>query len=205
MEFYYWNALTPTKDLIDIYDTEKDTRFKSWYVYVGKGEKTWTNPFGEEVEMEQTSLTGYVLLKHFDKNNKSIYANTAYDFRTDNNIIVLRYADVLLMYVEAMLEQNNGVTTDPLAVQSFNSIRERAGLETLSSVTRDGLRNERRRELAFEGLRHFDLVRWKIAKDVMNNLVTPGGPCHFEDRYYVWPFTQSEIDINPKLDQKSGY
>lgn len=150
-------------------------------------------------------MTGYILLKHFDKNDKAIYSNSAYDFRTDNNIIVLRYADVLLMYVEAMLEQNNGVTTDPLAVQVFNSIRERAGLETVSSVTRDELRNERRRELAFEGLRHFDLIRWKIAKDVMNNLVTPGGPCHFEDRYYVWPFPQSEMDINPNLDQKSGY
>lgn len=205
MEFYYWSALTPTQDLIDIYDLEKDKRAKSWYVYAGEGGKKWTNPFGNEVEIEQTTLTGYILLKHFDKNDKNIYSNSAYDFRTDNNVIVLRYADVLLMYVEAMLEQNNGVTTDPLAVQVFNSIRERAGLETVSSVTREELRKERRRELAFEGLRHFDLIRWKIAKDVMNNLVTPGGPCYFEDRYYVWPFPQSEMDINPNLDQKSGY
>lgn len=205
MEFYYWSALSPMQDLIDMYDLENDKRAKSWYVYVGEGEKTWINPFGEEVSVEQTTLTGYILLKHFDKNDRSIYSNSAYDFRTDNNIIVLRYADVLLMYVEAMVEQNNGSTTESLALESFNSVRERAGLEPVLSISRSELRDERRRELAFEGLRHFDLLRWGIAKDVMNKLVTPGGPCHFEDRYYVWPFPQSEMDINPNLDQKSGY
>lgn len=205
MEFYYWNALSPTKDLMDIYDLEKDKRAKSWYVYAGEGKKSWINPFGEKVETEQSTLTGYILLKYFDKNDKSIYDNSAYDFRTDNNAIILRYADILLMYVEAMLEQADGVTTDPLAVQSFNSIRERAGLDPVSSVSREELRDERRRELALEGLRHFDLLRWKTAKEVMNKLVTPGGACHFEDRYYVWPFPQSEMDINSNLDQKTGY
>lgn len=204
-EIYYQTFMTPTKDLMDIYEIEKDKRFLSWYVYVGIDEKKWINPFGDEVETERPTMTGYILLKYFDKNDRSIYVNSAYDFRTDNNIILLRYADVLLMYVEAMLEQNNGVTNDPLAVQVFNDIRSRAGINPVNSVTRDELRKERRRELAFEGLRHFDLIRWKEAKKVMNKLETPVGVCRFDDRNYVWPFPQSEMDINPNLDQKLGY
>ena len=117
---------------MDIYDLEKDKRAKSWYVYAGEGEKSWINYFGEKVETEQSTLTGYILLKHFDKNDKSIYDNSAYDFRTDNNAIILRYADIVLMYVRSNVEQADaGVTTDP-AVQSFNSIRERAGLDPVS-------------------------------------------------------------------------
>lgn len=204
-EYYFWSALTPTPNLMDCYDLDNDNRVKSWYVKPLEDGKTWLNPFGEYVQVENNSLTGWMLLKHFDKNDKAIYSNGAYDFRTDNNIIIMRYADVLLMYAEAMLEQNGGSTNNPLALKCFNEIRNRAGIDTVDEITRDELRLERRREMAFEGLRHFDLVRWRIAGEVMNNLVTPGGQCHFEDRFYVWPFPQSEIDINPNLDQKEGY
>ena len=140
-----------------------------------------------------------------DKYKKETYTYTNYDFRTDNDVVILRYADVYLMYIEAMMEQGNGTISDTLAVKCMNEIRERAGLSSVTSVTRDELRLERRRELAFEGLRHFDLIRWKTAKEVMNSLVTPAGKCTFEDHMYVWPFPLSEMDVNPQLDQKSGY
>ena len=96
-----------------------------------------------------------------DKYKKETYTYTNYDFRTDNDVVILRYADVYLMYIEAMMEQGNGSTSDALAVKCMNEIRERAGLNSVTSVTRDELRLERRRELAFEGLRHFDLIRQK--------------------------------------------
>lgn len=205
MEFYYWSALSPTTDLISSYDAEKDKRVKAWYVNAGVGEKSWTNPMGDVVQTEQTTKTGWILLKHFDKNNKAIYSNSAYDFKTDNDVIVIRYADIYLMYIEALVEKGGGSTTDPDALKYMNEIRNRAGLENLTSISRNELRLERRRELAFEGLRHFDLVRWKIAKEVMSKLVTPAGKCTFGDHMYIWPFPQSEMDINPQLDQKVGY
>lgn len=205
MEFYYWSALSPTSDLIGIYDVEKDNRAKSWFAYAGIGEKSWTNPMGEVVQIEQTTKTGWILLKHFDKNDKSIYANSAYDFKTDNDVVIIRYADIYLMYIEALVEKGGGQTSDANALKYMNEIRGRAGLDNLITITRNDLRLERRRELAFEGLRHFDLVRWKEAKDVMNSLETPGGKCTFKDHMYIWPFPQSEMDINPQLDQKNGY
>lgn len=205
MEFYYWSALSPTSDLIGIYDVEKDNRAKSWFAYAGIGEKSWTNPLGEVVQIEQTTKTGWILLKHFDKNDKSIYANSAYDFKTDNDVVIIRYADIYLMYIEALVEKGGGQTSDANALKYMNEIRGRAGLDNLVTITRNDLRLERRRELAFEGLRHFDLIRWKEAKDVMNSLETPAGKCTFKDHMYIWPFPQSEMDINPQLDQKNGY
>lgn len=205
MQFYYWSALTPTEDLIAQYDVENDKRAKSWYAYAGKGGKTWTNPMGETAEVEQNTLTGWILVKHFDKNNADKYSQSAYDFRTDNDVIIIRYADIYLMYIEAMVEKGGGSTSDTDAVKYMNEIKSRAGIPEITTISREELRLERRRELAFEGSRHFDLIRWKTAKDVMSNLVTPAGKCRFDDRSYLWPFPLSEMDINPNLDQKPGY
>ncbi|MDL2255749.1 RagB/SusD family nutrient uptake outer membrane protein [Parabacteroides sp. OttesenSCG-928-K15] len=204
-EFYYWSALVPTVDLMAQYDHEVDKRAKAWYVHAEEGGKTWINPMGDLAMIEQNSLTQWIVLKHFDKNEPSKYAHSAYDFRTDNDAIIIRYADIYLMYIEAMVEKGGGTTTDANAVKYMNAIKERAGLPGVTSVTRDELRLERRRELAYEGLRHFDLIRWKTAKEVMSKLVTPGGQCRFDDRSYIWPFPLSEMDINPNLDQKAGY
>ncbi len=205
MQYYYWSALTPTEDLIAQYDIENDKRAKSWYAYAGVGGKTWTNPMGETAEVEQNTLTGWILVKHFDKNNADKYSQSAYDFRTDNDIIIIRYADIYLMYIEAMVEKGGGSTSDTDAVKYMNEIKNRAGIPEVTTISREELRLERRRELAFEGSRHFDLIRWKTAKEVMSNLVTPAGKCRFDDRSYLWPFPLSEMDINPNLDQKPGY
>jgi hypothetical protein len=203
-EYYYQCEIEPMDNLMKCYDPE-DVRLKEWYVNVGLNQKTFENPFGETATVEQGSQTGWLLLKHMDKYRKETYSLSNYDFRTDNDIILLRYADVYLMYIEAMVEKGSGNTTDALALKAMNEIRTRAGLAPAASISRDLLRLERRRELAFEGLRHFDLVRWRTAKEVMTGLDTPMGPCLFYDHYYTWPFPQSEMDINPQLDQKPGY
>ncbi len=204
MELYYWNAATPTDDLMACYD-DNDRRKKEWYVYAGVGNKVWTNPFGGHAETNSGTETGWILVKHLDKNNPEIYNLTAYDFRTDNNVVVLRYADVYLMYIEALLQLNGGVTNDPTALKYINEIRLRAEIEPLSSINLEQLYLERRRELAYEGLRHFDLIRTKQAETAMNKLITPAGKCSFKSHFYQWPFPQSEMDANPKLDQKPGY
>ena len=77
----------------------------------------------------------------------------------------MRYADVLLMYAEAKVELGQG--TDPAAVAAFNLVRARVNMPTVTTLTQAVVRNERRVELAFEGLRLFDIRRWKIAETVM--------------------------------------
>lgn len=76
---------------------------------------------------------------------------------------VYRYADVLLMLAEALLEQGNAGE----AVGFVNQVRMRAGLDPLGTLTEEALRQERRVELAFENHRWFDLVRWGIAQERM--------------------------------------
>lgn len=87
-----------------------------------------------------------------------------------NDWIVLRYADVLLMHVEAILRNGGAAaTSDPAALVSFNAVRGRAGLgdDADGSITIDELLLERRVELAFENQRFFDLLRFGVADEVL--------------------------------------
>lgn len=84
-------------------------------------------------------------------------ANPDYELNNLEDQVVLRFADVLLMQAEL---KHNAV---PL-----NKVRARVGLSP-EEYTDENLRNERHWELAFEGLRYWDLLRWHIAGDVLQN------------------------------------
>ena len=91
---------------------------------------------------------------------------------TTINYPILRYSDVLLMYAEASNELS-GVSQD--AYDCVKAVRDRAGIKTNEMATydknsfRELIRNERGRELCFESLRRYDLVRWGILVEEMNN------------------------------------
>lgn len=72
---------------------------------------------------------------------------------------VLRYSDVLLMYAEAENELNPG---SELARDAVNEVRNRAKATPLDSITKEAIQEERRLELCFEGHRRYDLIRWGI-------------------------------------------
>ncbi len=76
------------------------------------------------------------------------------------DIVLIRFADVRLMHSE-LTETVNGI----------NLVRERVGLTAIGSYTLDALKAERRYELAFEGLRYYDLLRW-AGKDNLNEVKT---------------------------------
>jgi hypothetical protein len=121
-----------------------------------------------------------------------------------NNIPLLRYTDVKLMYAEALNE--TGYIANGEAFSILNEVRERAGLPTLTDTDlpdqqsfREALRKERRVEFAFEGLRWGDLLRWGIALDVMNNFLATtsyeGGAVryHMESHQTLFPIPFAEI------------
>lgn len=118
----------------------------------------------------------------------------------DGNWIVLRYADVLLMYAEALIEQNQ--TT--LALPYLNQVRKRAGLadrvDLSQSDARLAIEQERRIELAFEGHRWFDLLRTGRALTLMRATGKT-----LAERDLLFPIPQQQIDINPLLKQNPGY
>lgn len=129
----------------------------------------------------------------------------------DNNFMVLRYADVLLMLAEAYNEE--AYMADGQAFDHLNQIRTRAGLSPFSSADlpdqssfRDALYNERRLELAFENHRWFDLVRTNRYVEVMNAYDETRAPLVVEPYHQYFPIPQGQIDISPtNIRQNDGY
>jgi hypothetical protein len=133
-----------------------------------------------------------------------------YSTKSEQDWILIRYAEVLLNFAEATNEVS-GPTAE--VYQAVNSVRARSSMPNLpAGLTQATMRariwNERRVEFAFEGMRYRDIKRWKLAEVYINTLVEPGSGVHrvFDpSKHYVWPFPQSEIDVNPQLVQNPGY
>jgi hypothetical protein len=122
-----------------------------------------------------------------------------------NDYIALRYADVLLMHVEAIMA--GGASTDnSAAVSSFQAVRDRAGLTAaVSSVSKDDLLVERRVELAFENQRWFDLLRFGVAESILGAHATEMDYV-FDARKLLLPIPAREINISGGLlTQNPGY
>lgn len=120
-----------------------------------------------------------------------------------HNRRILRYSDVLLMAAEALNENNKPSE----ALIYLNQVRERAreGDETIlpdietteQNELRNIIRKERRNELALEGHRFWDLVRWGIAGDVL-------GPLGFQTgKHELFPVPQNEMDLSQGTMQQN--
>jgi starch-binding outer membrane protein, SusD/RagB family len=120
------------------------------------------------------------------------------------NTMVLRYADILLIYAEAVLG-DNGSTTDASALQYFNMVRERAGLDPKDVITKDDIMHERRVEFAFEGDYWFDLQRqgFEKAKQIIEsqNRGSKDSPIYvtFTEANMLLPIPAGETLQDPKL------
>ena len=129
-------------------------------------------------------------------------------FHSGNNYRYIRYADVLLLYAEALNAQ--GQTA--LAYQYVDKVRARAGLATLTSAFPglsqqaflDQLKHERITELSGEGHRWEDLARWG---DLSTALASrDAGFANFKKgKDEFLPIPQYDLDVNPKLKQNPGY
>ncbi|MGV3761207.1 RagB/SusD family nutrient uptake outer membrane protein [Parapedobacter sp.] len=129
--------------------------------------------------------------------------------------IVMRYADILLLWAEALNESQK--TSE--AVLKVNEVRARAGVGNIplgisTDDLRKEIRDERRRELIAEGVIYFDELRWKTLKETsfqegsgikevwgtINSPYTWGG-----DQLYIWPIPQVERERNTSLTQNTGW
>lgn len=145
----------------------------------------------------------YVVKKYYDVADASTN-------NTGNDFILLRYADVLLMYAEALNEVSYSNSQTSEAMNALTEVRKRAGLQALEIVTlpnkdvfRKAIMEERQREFPYEGHRWFDLVRMGYAKEVM---AAAGHIIH--DYQLVYPIPKAEIEkINDTsiLWQNEGY
>ncbi|PKB18838.1 RagB/SusD family nutrient uptake outer membrane protein [Flavobacterium sp. 5] len=165
--------------------------------------------------------TGYYVSKFYDKTARNM-------LNSGSNLILIRYADVLLMYAEAKSKLNQFGANE--WNQTIKKLRLRAGFSnvnaldfpTVSNTEMDEIiRRERRSELAMEGLRLMDLRRWKSAEVVLNGWLhgiktneapsIDNGYIRVDNRvfdktkHYLWPVPQSERDLNSNLTQNPNW
>ncbi len=246
-----YSQLSPLQELVDSYITSdgynirnapqgsfdpnnefnnRDPRLKATIVYTGN---TYTKADGTNVTINtdpganpdgygyssNSTATGYYLKKYWDNTYRA-------NLLSGLNIILIRYADVLLMNAEALAEL--GQLDATAWSRTIRPLRERAGFSNnraLNLPTSGNLieivRNERRTELAFEGLRHKDIIRWEIAENVLNGWAhglytgeavgTDNGYIRVENRkfdpakHYLWPIPQKDRDINKNLTQNPNW
>jgi len=148
---------------------------------------------------------------------------------TPQNYPMVRYADILLMFAEAENEVNNGPT--PAAYTAINLVRKRAFGKLLPGATNPNefdlanlnhvtflkeLINERSRELGYELLRKFDLVRWGIYVSTMQSIaneIAVDVPTAYYlafyrntiQNYVLWPIPTRELTLNGALVQNQGW
>ena len=148
----------------------------------------------------------------------------AFNEGSDVDWQIIRYAEVILNYAEACFEL--GETGQALAY--VNEIRKRAGIQELTTITREDVRNEFAIEFYGEGNRYWDLKRWRTFHDVLNNTETyaiwptynedkqeysfvkrqlPSAKFKktFEPKHYYMGIPQGEIEKNPLLIQNFGH
>lgn len=124
-----------------------------------------------------------------------------YTVSMDNDFALFRYADVVLMYAEALIRQGSAGTAAQLT--DLIKIRTRAGMTAYSAseLTLDEIYNERGRELAWEGWRHEDMVRFgKYLKKSWAHPDQSG-----ETFRNIFPIPTDILNANPKLNQNPQY
>ncbi|PAW95643.1 RagB/SusD family nutrient uptake outer membrane protein [Mucilaginibacter sp. MD40] len=153
--------------------------------------------FTREVNLNfSTEAQGIRVFKYFPHPNAD---GTVNDSGEDNDYVILRYADVLLMKAEAIFRGG----TDPLGqtpAALMNLISVPRGGKTYATVTEADILAERGRELYWEGWRRNDLIRFGKFNDPVDQR-----PNQTDKTRTLYPIPQRAVDTNPNLKQNAGY
>jgi hypothetical protein len=162
-----WTPLAPTYDLYQNYSWKDSVRRKASFMLTGD--------YYPELDAAGGGFTATSpsMKKHIIGNQADNNAPTMDIWSSIEHDAILRLSDVYLVYAEAILG-NNATTTDPNALQYFNAVRTRAGVDPAPMLDIDTVLRERRIEFAFEGQYWYDLVRLSYynpqkAIDMVNN------------------------------------
>lgn len=243
---------SPTKALVDSYLMKDGLPISKSPLY--KAPVVSTDVFvNRDTRLSDDVLkTGdsYIFTNPIFKISSLVFAKTGFTFRKYWNIVdwnnqasfidrnLIRYAEVLLIYAEAQYELTESISDSDLNL-TINELRKRGGVAPLSNAfaqsnglsIRDEIRRERRVELAQEGFRYWDLIRWKTAeielpKPILGNyffkefgttvkvnltpdnyIITQAASFRKFDpaKDYLWPLPINEIALNPNMKQNPGW
>ncbi len=191
---------------------------------------TYTTPKFVSNRLGSVTITGYYFTKYVELSTVSQVG------RDENDIHLIRFAEVLLTYAEARLEQNKLTQAD--IDLTINKLRDRVGMRRMSIVElaangmdlREEVRRERRVELALEGQRYFDILRWKqgsllaadvkgikksmalrpsdvanLSADAQGYIIANSGRVFTSAKHELWPISLTQIERNPNLGQNPGW
>jgi starch-binding outer membrane protein, SusD/RagB family len=187
---------TPTADLVNAFETG-DARLKSFIYQSGDTYYVWNSDVVSVPFNPNWSSTGYVVKKYGGKRNVAGGDFSGNNQGNFNNERLYRYAEMKLLYAEALLAKGRGAD----ATTQVNDIRNRAGLPNLAgTATLADVQHEKRVELCFEPHRWFDIARWiDTGKATGASFTFPGT---WQDKLKVYPIPQSEVDRTKNLAQK---
>jgi hypothetical protein len=205
------------------YETENKVQTGYYYHNVGDADAYYSGIDTRQGQIESWNGTkiGYYIRKLLDPDTEGQYYNNT------NTWVEFRYAEILMNYAEACIELGG----DDLqkGIDAMNLVRHRAGLPsrvtTDQATAREYVRHEREIEFFLEGHRFYDIRRWMICEEVIENVYATKIE-HYDNGYTVWkwnksdledqrsftdkkfywvPITRDEINKAPQLQQNPGY
>lgn len=221
-----WNNIQANRWLVEYFKREKTTDGKNdirlfyslWYDQAGLDfpERSDTLIYGRKWSKDPTWGKQVFIKKYTSK----LSGKTTEFYWHDINFRIIRYADILLMYAEALNETE--ATPSAKAIECMNRVRQRAKLPTIQNSNyyngtlittskdafREHLKIERALELNLECVRWVDLKRWGIDNEtVINEMKTRDADFnnYVIGKSYRMPIPQVDVDNNPNLHQNYPY
>ncbi|MFV0329134.1 MAG: RagB/SusD family nutrient uptake outer membrane protein [Dysgonomonas sp.] len=180
-----------------------------------------------EASSDATFRAGYTASGSANRETELVYMHRKFvgeglefAYRESNPIDepIIRYADILLQWAEALVEKNDLAG----AQAKVKMVRDRVGIKTPDapftnqSTARNYVRDERRREFVGEGINFYDEMRWRTLKEtkfdrkqveqIYGGKVTTGGTYDWVgDHWYTWPVPKTEIEMNPNMTKTPGW
>ncbi len=201
LQFDPFNEMYTVEEFYDSYN-DSDKRKDQYLVGPQYGDDLNTPLITIDKHINSLTEAG---LEEGARNYKYVFGENSQGHIHEADLVVLRYADVILIKAEALMRQNGNVATQE-AVDLVNQIRKRAfgdnyeaNKYTTTSLTMDELLAERGREFAYEGQRRTDLIRFgkftdaRWAKEIS------------EDYRTLFPIPLKQTNLNPNLEQNLGY
>lgn len=182
-----WGFLYPTQAIVDFFNNRSDSvRRKTSILFAGTSEANFvTTPSGDKIYGNTNGQTMFMGKAYLPANQVT---SGRREYGTNNNVRVLRYADVLLLNAEAKVRKGQNGDAP------FNLVRQRAKLNPITGVNLQQILDERRAEFACEwwGERYNDLIRTGQAATVLSSAGFALG------KEYV-PVPQAQRDLNANL------
>jgi len=213
-----WNGFATLSDFYDKFEAA-DERLGKYYVYPGSKPNPGHRTNVGFLAGQQYNLTTDVALKD-RKGNPLVFTpevhlretgdnlevtgiradKYAYDYantgsQNNNDWVLFRYADVLMMKAEALLR--TGDASGALSI--VNSIRAARGASALGSLSTDNLLDEKGREFYWEGWRRQDLIRFGKFLDLWQEKTAD------DPKNLLFPIPSNQLAVNPNLVQNPGY